>query len=471
MDSKTDTTSVKNQKAIWAMTLAPCLSDFPAITHILETEGLAADPSALIAFIKGNQDGALYALLSSLNNTCAMAHDEATITQNQLHLANEQLREATEQVWSRTLLLDRLTERLADAPVSRVSDRRISRNPDPFSGDDKNIANCQETYATWKSQIRLNFAQDPNIFDTEKRRILHICGLLSGQAYQNNRDLLDTVTQHPDDPASWEWTTAEAALTALDKQYETLDLSLSASIAFDKCYQKNRPFQNFLAEFTGLAKKCKKTEEQKVEALKKKVSESIAKALSTLDAPPPRNDFTAWAAKCQTFYDNQQEYEHNHQSRNTPRQQLNTPPTPIQPRLPTRDDAMDLDALNKMKAEERQYCYINGLCFYCKTPGHDVENCEKKRTADARRALGQGNRGRPSPRGRGGFAGHNPINPANMNRLPPSQHQRTQTPAPNRIRFIESGGFIEGEVGSTASLSPSESASQTDGQGKEQPLS
>src|SRR6266436_4373939 len=148
---------------------------------------------------------------------------------------------------------------------------------------------------------------------------------------KNNRDLLDTVTQYPDDPTSWEWTTTEAALTALDKQYETLDLSLSTSIAFDKCYQKNRPFQNFLAKFIGLAKTCKKTEEQKVEALKKKVSELIAKALSTLDTPPVRNDFTAWAAKCQTFYDNQQEYEHNHQLRNVTRQQMTPVPTPTQP--------------------------------------------------------------------------------------------------------------------------------------------
>jgi hypothetical protein len=113
------------------------------------------------------------------------------------------------------------------------------------------------------------------------------------------------VIQNPDDPSSWEWTIAEAVLAALDRQYETLDLSLSTSILFDKCFQKNWPFQNFLAEFVGLAKKCKKTEEQKVEALKKKVSESIAKALSTLDNPPSRNDFTAWAAKCQTFYNNQ----------------------------------------------------------------------------------------------------------------------------------------------------------------------
>jgi Mn-dependent DtxR family transcriptional regulator len=103
-----------------------------------------------------------------------------------------------------------------------------------------------------------------------------------------------------------------------------------ASISFDKCFQKSQPFQNFLAEFTNLAKKYKKTEEQKVEALKKKVSESIAKALSTLDNPPSQNDFAASAVKCQTFYDNQQEYEHNHQS-HTSQKTLPPVPLPIQP--------------------------------------------------------------------------------------------------------------------------------------------
>jgi hypothetical protein len=160
-------------------------------------------------------------------------------------------------------LLDRLTERLTETPVSRTSDRRISHDPEPFASDDKNIAYRQETYGTWKSQVQLNFAQDSNVFNTEKRRILHICGLLSEQAYQNNHDLLDTITQNPDDPLSWEWTTAEAVLAALDRQYETLDLSLSASISFNKYFQKNRPFQNFLAKFVGLAKKCKRRRNKK----------------------------------------------------------------------------------------------------------------------------------------------------------------------------------------------------------------
>jgi hypothetical protein len=127
---------------------------------------------------------------------------------------------------------------------------------------------------------------------------LYICGLLSSQAYQNNCDLLNTVIQYPNNLTSWEWTTAEAALTVLNRQYETLDLSFFVSIAFDKCQQKNCLFQNFLAKFIGLARKYKKTEEQRVEVLKKKVSKLIAKALSTLDTSPLCNNFTAWAAKC-----------------------------------------------------------------------------------------------------------------------------------------------------------------------------
>ena len=176
-------------------------------------------------------------------------------------------------------------ERLTEVPMLRGFDHRISRGPDPFSNDDKNISNHQETYAIWKSQILLNFTQNPNIFNIKKRQILHICGLLSGQAYQNNWDLLDTITKHPSDSTVWKWPTSEAALNSLAKQYETLDLSLLASISFDKCFQKSCPFQNFLAEFTNLAKKYKKTEERNVEALKRKVSESIVKAVRGFRPP------------------------------------------------------------------------------------------------------------------------------------------------------------------------------------------
>ena len=135
---------------------------------------------------------------------------------------------------------------------------------------------------------------------------------------------------------------------------------------------------------------------------------------------------------------------------------------------------MDLDLLNKIKAEERQHCYTNGLCFYCKAPGHDVNNCEKKRIADARRTSGQTSRGRVSSRGRGTLTSRgaytSPAQPSLQHpHTRPNSGQAQQLPAFNRLRYLETG-FVESEADSAASTSPSESVSQADSQGKEQPL-
>jgi hypothetical protein len=114
---------------------------------------------------------ALHVLFSSLNSAYTAAHDRITINQNQLRLANEQLCDATEQVRSKSTLLDRLAEQLTEILIPRTSDCQISHDPELFSGNDKNIVHCQETYGTWKSQVRPNFAQDSNIFNTEKHRL------------------------------------------------------------------------------------------------------------------------------------------------------------------------------------------------------------------------------------------------------------------------------------------------------------
>ena len=154
MDSNISTPVSETQTAAWGNTLTGCLSDFPVIVHMLNNEGLFSDPSALIAFMRNNSASeALYKVLSSLNVACVAAHDEITINQAQVRIVNEQLREAQEQARSKSTLLDRLTERLTETLVSRTPDRRISRDPEPFAGDDKNIAHRQETYSTWKSQV------------------------------------------------------------------------------------------------------------------------------------------------------------------------------------------------------------------------------------------------------------------------------------------------------------------------------
>jgi hypothetical protein len=98
MDSNTSTPTSETQAAAWGNTLAGCLSNFPVIVHILNTEGLSSDPSALIAFMRNNAASeALYKVLSSLNSACVAARDKIAINQAQVRIVNEQLFEAQEQ--------------------------------------------------------------------------------------------------------------------------------------------------------------------------------------------------------------------------------------------------------------------------------------------------------------------------------------------------------------------------------------
>jgi 3-polyprenyl-4-hydroxybenzoate decarboxylase len=72
-----------------------------------------------------------------------------------------------------------------------------------------------------------------------------------------------------------------------------------------------KPYANFVAELTTLGRKCKKTPEQMAEALKKKVSDKIAKSIAKIVEPPAPSNYDAWAKKCQRLWDKDQEYQHN----------------------------------------------------------------------------------------------------------------------------------------------------------------
>ena len=52
MDSNANAPVTKTEMVAWGSTLASYLSDFPAIVHMLNTEGLSSDPSALITFMR-----------------------------------------------------------------------------------------------------------------------------------------------------------------------------------------------------------------------------------------------------------------------------------------------------------------------------------------------------------------------------------------------------------------------------------
>lgn len=356
-------------------------------------------------------------------------------------------------------LKDELQRRMLDTPTPTTTNgpaRRRTTDPVKFDGKEKDVTKRQEQYTTWRTCMLLNFAEDKSHFPSEHAKILCVLRCLGGNVYTLNQELLDQVTSHPDDPTKWKYATSAELLTQLNKQYDTLDLSQKAAIDFDKLEQGSRPFENFLAAFVDLATKCKKTEEQKVDALKRKVSFEIASLLRGIPWPPKRDDFHGWAEQCQRFHDSQMEFNHHRQrphaqskSNNKSGQNTNTqaaatgagrggsyqtPQTytaPI-PALPAPGDPMQLDA---MRLADREMCMTEGRCFYCKEVGHTAFTCEKKKASDARRAAvgvgGRGGRGgffTTRGRGRGGFAGFQ------------SRQMDTQ-PMP-----VTAGGFVEGEI-------------------------
>ena len=89
----------------------------------------------------------------------------------------------------------------------------------------------------------------------------------------NNRAQFDVIIEHRDDPNQWPvgWRTRDQVWAALNKQYETINLSAVAQQEYDNCTIKKKPFANFIAEFNRYASRCSKTDEQKVVDLKIRV--------------------------------------------------------------------------------------------------------------------------------------------------------------------------------------------------------
>ena len=81
--------------------------------------------------------------------------------------------------------------------------RRISKDLKPFSGGEKDIAKRQQQFAVWRSQINSCFAQDMAVFDSEQRKILHIAGLLTDDAYKLHRTYFNTITANPTMTEPW----------------------------------------------------------------------------------------------------------------------------------------------------------------------------------------------------------------------------------------------------------------------------
>jgi hypothetical protein len=455
----------QEQRITWGRALAPGLSPWPNIQRLIESVGIDHDPAILVATL-ANQE--------QTQHNAALASVFTLIEQSIVHCANQT--DADNSEWQTKVtelqvrndsLTDALTNALAHPVSSRRSERRISEDPDKFGGTEKDVTKRQQQYVTWRSQIQRCFGMDEHIFNTEYRRIQHIAGLLKDDAYDMLREHFETITQNPTDPARWHWQTYQDVFKTLNDQYETLDLSRQAGIDFDNLWMAKRPFQNFIADFNKLATKSGKTMPQKVEALKVKVSQELADACTNRSDKPGPDDFEGWCKLFQRIYHDLQEKAHLDKLRNNRLSTRRAPNhIPVSFTNPEAGDPMILDARRGLRPS-REQCIQQSLCFYCKQPGHNRDNCAEKKKNDIK--FGRLNRSQPQTAA-SNQAGRGITQLETQPYMPRPQYPMAQFPqyslsqqpqiflpnAYNRLRATESG-FVEGEVMSTTAPSPSPS--------------
>jgi hypothetical protein len=378
----------QEQQLEWGRNLAAGMAAWPRLQQLAETVGITADPRDLIPTLVSHentrQTAPLAAFFTLIEN--AMNH--------QANQADADNLDWQTKVTRLQVKVDDLTNALT-CSVSRGSGqgRRISEDPEKFGGTEKDITKRQQQYVTWRSQIQRCFGMDEHIFNTEFRRIQHIASLLKDDAYDILREHFETITDNPTDPSKWHWQTHQDVFKTLNDQYATLDLSRQAGIDFDNLWMTNKPFQNFIAEFNKLATKSGKTDSQKVEALKVKVSQELADVSTNRSDKPKPNDFEGWCKLFQDIYQDLQEKIHLDKLRSNRPGARHAPSTQPPPQRTnqltvnsTNSDAGDPMVLDARRGPRpsREQCIQQGLCFYCKQPGHNKDNCAEKQKNDAK---------------------------------------------------------------------------------------
>lgn len=341
----------------------------------------------------------------------ALACCETTMVNMQIHI-NDLMNEAHD-------LNTRLSE-AREARPSGTSTRRVTDNPPKFNGEEKDITKRQLTFLAFWSQLKRCWSVDLATFELPApdnlgpcahfRRLSHIPGLLEGQAASLYRDSFDTITDNPQDPTKWVWTTVEACYTTLAAVYVTQDLALTARRDFDNLFMKNLAFPQFNSELATLGARCGKTDEQLVDALRLKISKELADQLTLQTDRPANSDYRAWVTLLQKLCNNLEESKHftkirnayvyqpansnknqnqsQHRQTNQNHQQSaqNTAQT-----LPA-GDPMDLSRLDLAPDQ----------CAYCKERGHFKDACPSRPgNSNYNPALAARGRGRGQDRGRG----------------------------------------------------------------------
>jgi phage shock protein A len=280
-------------------------------------------------------------------------------------------------------------------PPQPTAKRRKSTDPDKFDASDKDIAKRQQKFEVWQYKVKAVFAQDRDYFDTEFSRIVHCSELLSGPAFDAISTGLQTVIDNENDCTKWAWKSLSGFLQSLSSSYVVISAKQQARDKLDTMHQRGQSFQEWSAVVFPLLDKAGKTDEQKVEFLRKRINSKLQDALATHVDRPADDEWDKWVDLVRKLARNLDERDHNlklKDNTNTGGSQHYRTNRDITSDSPTVDADGDIDMRAfGISAQEWRRRKDNNLCLACGEPGH-VKNDHR------------GPNGIPMPpRGRGGY--------------------------------------------------------------------
>jgi len=266
------------------------------------------------------------------------------------------------------------------------------KDPPLFDGNRDEIEN-------FILQLRLNLAEETS-FKNEQAKLRYIVSLLKGKA------LYQLAPRVKKDKVDLE--DAEEAIQILETAFGDPDPQTTALEKLRRCYQNNKDFAEYYAEYFALISKLDWDEKAKIDRLNEGLSNEMKDALVVVKRPKT-------LAECIQLY---QEIDKNIQARKKSKQRR-TGPTEWRPRMvsqpatapppanpssqpmaphPTASNSgyygpapMDLSAGKRgpITTQERLRRLENNLCMYCGGPGHMARNCPVS-AENAKRRQGTG---------------------------------------------------------------------------------